>query len=78
MKVISMDIPNGEGLTKDCCAFANSKGGFIGIRTKDKRTEIVRNESSSELRNRFGQKIIATPNIYFGLPNVQNIPNSEK
>lgn len=64
------DIPKGEGLTKDCCALANTKGGFIvlGIRTKDRQIEIMGIENSSELRNRFGKKINAIPTIDFGLP----------
>jgi hypothetical protein len=74
------DIPEGEGLTKDCCAFANTKGGFIvlGIRGKDRRFEIKGIENSSELRHRFGRKINATPTIDFGLPNIINIPASQK
>lgn len=74
------DIPEGEGLTKDCCAFANTKGGFIvlGIRPKDMQFEIKGIENSSELRHRFGQKINAIPTIDFGLPKIIGIPDSQK
>lgn len=74
------DIPEGEGLTKDCCAFANTKGGFIvlGIRPKGRGIEIGGIKDSSELRNLFGQKINAIPTIDFGLPKKINIPASQK
>jgi hypothetical protein len=74
------DMPEGDGLTVDCCAFANTKGGFIvlGIRPKDMQIEIKGIENSSELRHRFGQKINAIPTTDFGLPKIINIPGSQK
>jgi Putative DNA-binding domain len=75
------DLPNSTELTKDCCAFANTDGGFIvfGVREKGHRFDIVGIDNDKEFANRFGQKINALPaNPGFIVGNFISIPDSKK
>src|SRR5919106_6806883 len=75
------DIPDSIELTKDCCAFANTKGGFIilGIKETRQRFIIAGIDSDNDLANKFGKKINALPtNPEFKLGNFINIPESDK
>lgn len=75
------DIPDSIGLTKDCCAFANTDGGFIvfGVKGEGHHFRIVGIDNDKEFANRFGQKINALPtNPVFELGNFIPIPESEK
>lgn len=69
-----------ENITKICCAFANTKGGFIvfGIKDNDKNWRIDGIENSKELAHDFGKKIKANPTIDYNLPKIINIPQSDK
>lgn len=71
-------MPDAETLTKICCAYANSKGGFvvIGVREVGKRWKIEGIENDKELAHNFGQRLKANPTIEFSLPKI--IPISEK
>ena len=66
------NIPDVIGLTKDCCAFANTRGGFIILGVKEHgiqfRIEGISNDK--EISNIFGQKIHAVPEIYFDQPKI--------
>jgi predicted HTH transcriptional regulator len=50
-------------LTKDCCAFANSKGGFIiiGIKESGPKFRIEGIDNDKDLANNFGHKLKALP-----------------
>jgi len=74
------DIPDAETLTKICCSFANSKGGFIilGVKENNSAFEIVGIDNDKELAHKFGQKINANPTIEYTLPKIISIPDSEK
>lgn len=74
------DLPNADTLTKICCSFANTKGGFVifGIRENNKHFEIMGIEEDKEIAHKFGQKLHAMPTIYFELPKTIKIPDSDK
>jgi len=74
------EIPSADVLTKICCAFANTKGGFIivGVKEKDLSFEIKGIDNNIELAHQFGQKIKANPTIDFSLPRIVPIPDSSK
>jgi len=75
------DFPDALGLTKTCCAFANTKGGFLifGVGQKDRGFRIVGIDNDKELAHRFGQKTEGgQPTIDFDLPRIIEIPNSPK
>jgi hypothetical protein len=74
-------LPDSIELTKDCCAFANTDGGFIvfGVKEKGHHFGIVGIDNDKEFANRFGQKINALPtNPVFELGNFIPIPDTEK
>src|SRR5687768_15564840 len=74
-------LPGSIELTKDCCAFANTDGGFIvfGIRERGHHFDIVGIDNDKEFANRFGQKINALPtNPVFELGEYIPIPDSER
>jgi predicted HTH transcriptional regulator len=65
-------------LIKDCCAFANTDGGFtvFGIRERGHHFDIVGIDNDKEFANRFGQKINALPtNPVFELGEFIPIPD---
>jgi len=74
------DLPETETLTKLCCAFANTNGGFIviGVTEVNGHWSICGIENSLEVAHRFGQKLKANPTINFSLPKVISIPNCQK
>lgn len=75
-----LSLPEAETLTKICCAFANTNGGFLvlGVGETGRRFEIKGIENDKELATRFGQRIRAEPTIYFKLPKILEMPGSEK
>lgn len=73
-------LPDSYTLTKVCCAFANTKGGFIvfGINEANSRFIVEGIVNDKELAHNFGQKIRASPTIDFDLPKIIPIPDSHK
>lgn len=73
-------LPDPENLTKICCAFANTKGGFVvfGIKDKTDGYEVLGIDNNKELAHEFGKRINAEPTIEFSLPKIIQIPNTEK
>ncbi len=70
-----------KNLTKTCCAFANSEGGFVilGIADRDrKKFEIAGLDPDKELYGDFLAQVKASPNIEISLPRSISIPGSEK
>lgn len=74
------NIPDSKELTKDCCAFGNSKGGFIilGVIEHGKTFRIEGIKNDKDLANKFGKGIHSSPSIHFKGPKIVNIPNSAK
>jgi predicted HTH transcriptional regulator len=74
-------LPPPIELTKDCCAFANSKGGFIilGITESGRKFRIEGINRDKDLANDFGHKLKALPtNPRFDLAPFIPIPDSNK
>lgn len=73
-------MPGVKTLTKICCAFANTKGGFIvlGVKEVGKRWELEGIENDKELAHDFGQRLKANPTVEFSLPKIILIPGSHK
>lgn len=67
-----------DGLTKCCCAFANSKGGFIVFGVRDRSHEMVGLGRNPEFAKEFGDKLKAVPAIHFEPPLVIEIPSQRK
>jgi hypothetical protein len=74
------DLPDAPTLTKICCAFANTKGGFVilGIKEVGSSFMIEGIDNDRELAHKFGQKITANPTIDFDLPKIIPIPDQGK
>ena len=64
-------------LTKACCAFANSNGGFLIYGVEDKEYNIIGLDEDLEFKKHFGDKLKAVPSIYYDTKSIK-IPNSEK
>lgn len=75
------DLRGIKNLTKTCCAFANSEGGFIilGVADHDRtKFEIDGLDPDKELYGHFLAKVNASPNIEISVPQCIGIPDSEK
>ena len=72
-------LPDARTLTKACCAFANSEGGFIIFGVKDqaaKHLDPCGMDPDREIARDFGHKLKAEPTIYFAEPKPLLVPNS--
>ena len=74
------NIPDSDTLSRVCCAFANTKGGFIilGVKQTGSGFTIEGIDNDSELAHKFGQKINVTPMPDFDLPVIIATPKSGK
>ena len=74
------NLPDSEGLTKTCCAFANSLGGFVVVGVKDRggRFLVVGIQPDGEIAKKFADKLDATPAIEFSPPRMVNVPGGTK
>ncbi|OYU46955.1 MAG: hypothetical protein CFE31_19125 [Rhizobiales bacterium PAR1] len=74
------EIRSLHNLTKICCAFSNSYGGFVivGVSEKDNNFEITGIDSENEIYSIFCQKIKAEPQISIPYPKIIEIPHSTK
>ncbi|MDQ3970138.1 MAG: ATP-binding protein [Thermoproteota archaeon] len=74
------NIPSAITLTKICCAFANTKGGFVivGIKEYNSGFKIEGIDKDKDLANEFGQKLQPASTIYFESPKIIEIPHSSK
>lgn len=74
------NIPDASTLTKICCAFANTKGGFVivGIKEDGPSFKIEGIDKDKDLANEFGQKLHPASTIYFDSPKIIEIPHSSK
>lgn len=74
-------LPHVDTLTKVCCAFANSLGGYIVFGVKDiagKALEPCGIEADREIARDFGSKLKADPSIYFAPPRPIPVPETPK
>jgi predicted HTH transcriptional regulator len=71
------NIPDSVTLSRICCAFANSRGGFIlfGVAEKNGKFVIEGFSPDIEISKKFGDKLKASPRIYFNTP--INVPTSD-
>lgn len=67
-----LGLPNPENLTKTCCAFANSLGGFLvfGVNQRDAAWSLDGLELDLEFASKFGKGVRADPTIQFVPPKV--------
>ncbi|MGN6208099.1 AlbA family DNA-binding domain-containing protein [Asticcacaulis sp.] len=75
------NLPDTKNLTKICCAFANTFGGFIIVGIKDSghaNFEIIGIDADKELYGKFNAKLKASPDITVPRPKIIAAPNSEK
>ncbi|MCD4656643.1 MAG: ATP-binding protein [Planctomycetes bacterium] len=75
-----LDLPDSFNLTKTCCSFANTKGGFviIGVGQRNGKFEIKGIVKNSEIARDFGHKIKSNPTIYYSAPLPIEIPNEKE
>jgi hypothetical protein len=75
---MKFNLPDGDNLTKICCAFANSLGGFVVVGVKDRSGHFLVEgiESDSEIAKKFGDKLHAEPSIDFASPIALPIPKN--
>lgn len=73
-------LPDVHTLTKVCCCFANSKGGFIVLGVKERNNRFIPEgiDPDSEMAMKFGQRLKASPTVLFEAPRLLNVPDSEK
>lgn len=67
-----------DKLTKCCCAFANSKGGFLIFGIRDNSHQIMGMKRDAEFGKHFGDKLKAAPAIHFEAPVFIPIPEKRK
>jgi Putative DNA-binding domain len=75
-----LNLPDARNLTKICCAFSNSLGGFVvvGIRDRSGHYLVEGVEPDSEIAKKFADKLHAVPSIEFSSPLVVDMPDSAK
>jgi hypothetical protein len=75
-----VSLPDVGTVTKICCAFANTFGGFVVIGVEDRSGpfRIVGVDPDKELYGKFVDKLRADPDIAISLPGTIAIPNSSK
>lgn len=63
-------LPDADTLTKLCCAFANSRGGFFVLGVKQLKGHFLPKglDPDPDIANKFGSKLKATPTISFSVP----------
>ena len=69
---LKINFPKDNTLTKLCCAFANTKGGFVilGIKEEGLGFKIEGIDKDKDLANEFGQKLHPATTIYFDSPKI--------
>lgn len=74
------NLPDPANLTKLCCAFANTFGGFIvlGVRDRDPTFEVVGTEPDKEIYGKFLGKLKAEPDIQISSPKLIPVPDTQK
>jgi predicted HTH transcriptional regulator len=76
-----LNLPNADTLTKICCAFANTFGGFIVVGVKDGipgKFEILGIDPDKELYGTFLSKLRADPDLTILPPKTIETPSRNK
>jgi hypothetical protein len=73
-------LPDARNLTKICCAFANSHGGFVVLGVKDRSGHFLIEglDPDAEIAKKFADKLHAVPSIDFSSPRDISIPSTSK
>jgi schlafen family protein len=73
-------LPDVHGLTKLCCSFANSDGGFIVVGVREMPGHFVPEGINPDINiaNSFGQKIKADPSVPWLPPSALTVPGAGK
>src|SRR5207247_507807 len=74
------NLPDAGNLTKICCAFANSQGGFVVVGVKELAGgfHVEGIAPDGELAKRFADKLHAVPSIDFSSPRDISVPGTSK
>lgn len=72
------NLPDAHNLTKLCCSFANSQGGFIIVGVKERSGHFLVEGISPdiEIAKKFGDKLNVIPTIEYSSPVLINCPSS--
>ncbi len=74
------NLPDSDTLTKVCCAFSNSYGGFVVVGVKDRSGHFTVEgiAPDSEIAKKFSDKLHADPSIQFSSPRSIAVPETSK
>ena len=74
------NLPDADNLTKICCAFANSQGGFVvlGVKERSHRFLVEGIDPDGEVAKTFADKVHAVPSIDFSSPCDISLPGTSK
>lgn len=74
------NLPDTDNLTKLCCAFANSHGGFVVVGVKDRsgRFLVEGIDPDGEIAKKFSDKLHAGPSVQFSGPRHIEVPGTSK
>ncbi len=75
-----LNLPDPDNLTKICCAFSNSQGGFIVLGVKDRSGHFLVEgvAPDSEIAKKFADKLKAVPSVEFLIPRDIKVPGTSK
>jgi hypothetical protein len=74
-----LDLPDVQTLTRTCCAFANSFGGYVIVGVGQRNGfHVVGLSADAELAKRFGDKVTGEPTVFFSIPLAIPVPSSNR
>lgn len=75
-----LNLPDADNLTKICCAFSNSQGGFVVVGVKDRSGHFLVEgiDPDSEIAKKFADKLHAVPSVEFLSPRDITVPGTSK
>jgi predicted HTH transcriptional regulator len=74
------NLPDADNLTKLCCAFANSHGGFVvvGVKNRSGHFLIEGIDPDVEIAKKFSDKLNVEPSVQFSGPRHIEVPGTSK
>ncbi len=75
-----LNLPDADNLTKICCAFSNSQGGFVVVGIKDRSGHFLVEgiDPDSEIAKKFADKLHTVPSVEFLGPRDISVPGTSK